>query len=144
MVEGKFEPSVENDPFTMALGRPYHPGRVVGSGGSLLGWNKVMGPEYTKSGRSRASVNSPGELDAKVASIKEQVRNELVGELNAWAKLMNLPTLSFLTSTPVDSCSEPKGQGEGDRHGGDEIRGEDVPPEVKSIGLLKVLKYRVN
>ncbi|XP_021764694.1 uncharacterized protein LOC110729273 [Chenopodium quinoa] len=93
MVEGKFEPSVENDPFTMALGRSYHPGRVVGSGGSLLGWNKVMGPEYTKSGRSQASVNLPGELDSKVASIKEQVRKELVGELNAWAKLMNLPAL---------------------------------------------------
>ena len=104
----------------------------------------MMGPKYTKSGKSRASVNSPGELDAKVASIKEQVRNELVGELNAWAKLMNLPTLPFLTRTPVDSCSEPKGQGEGDRNGGDEIRGEDVSPQVKSTGLLKVLKYRVN
>ena len=78
-----------------------------------------------------------------MASIKEQVRNELVGEFNAWAKQTNLPTLSFLASTPVDSYSQPKGQGEGDRHGGDEIRGEDVPPEVKSIGLLKVLKYRI-
>ncbi|XP_021731431.1 FK506-binding protein 3-like [Chenopodium quinoa] len=113
LVEGKFEPSVENDPFAMALGRPYHPGRVVGSGGSLLGWKKVMGQEYTKSGRSQASVNSPGELDAKVASITEQVHNELVGEFNAWEKKMNLPTLSFLTSTLVDSCSQPKGQGEG-------------------------------
>ncbi|XP_021762643.1 uncharacterized protein LOC110727388 [Chenopodium quinoa] len=52
LVEGKLVPSVEKDPFTLALGKPYHPGRVVGAGGSLLGWEKVMGPEYTKSGRS--------------------------------------------------------------------------------------------
>ncbi|XP_021734247.1 nonsense-mediated mRNA decay protein 2-like [Chenopodium quinoa] len=49
LVEGKFEPSVENDPFTMALGRPYHPGRVVGSGGSLLGWQKVPNPTHVDS-----------------------------------------------------------------------------------------------
>ncbi|XP_021756651.1 uncharacterized protein LOC110721770 [Chenopodium quinoa] len=73
MVEGKLVPTVEKNPFTLALGIPYHLGRVVGSGGTLLGWEKVMGPEYTKSGRSRASVNSPLDLDAKVASIKEQV-----------------------------------------------------------------------
>ncbi|XP_021733080.1 uncharacterized protein LOC110699877 [Chenopodium quinoa] len=59
LVEGKLVPTVEKDPFTLAMGKPYHPGRVLGAGGSLLGWEKVMGPEYTKSGRSRESVNSP-------------------------------------------------------------------------------------
>ena len=53
---------------------------------------------------------------------------------------MNLPSLPFPATTPVDSCSYPQGQGEGDRHGGDEIHGEDVLPEVVSI-RLKVLKY---
>lgn len=120
VVEGKLVPTIEKDPFTLALGKPYHPGRVVGMGGTLLGWEKVMGSEYTKMGRSRASVNSPEELDAKVASIKEQVRNELIGEFNAWAKQMNLP-LPFPPTTPVDSSSHPKGQGEDERHGEEEI-----------------------
>ncbi|XP_021764093.1 uncharacterized protein LOC110728751 [Chenopodium quinoa] len=71
VVQGKLVPNVEKDPFTLALGKAYHPGRVVGSGGTLLGWEKVMGSEYTKSGISRSSVNSPDDLDAKVASIKD-------------------------------------------------------------------------
>ncbi|XP_021716895.1 uncharacterized protein LOC110684771 [Chenopodium quinoa] len=47
VVEGKLTPSIENDPFTLALGKPYHPGRVIGAGGKQLGWEKVMGSEYT-------------------------------------------------------------------------------------------------
>ncbi|XP_021721346.1 uncharacterized protein LOC110688894 [Chenopodium quinoa] len=100
-------------------------------GGTLLGWEKVMGSEYTKMGRSRASVNSPEELDAKVASIKEQVRNELIGEFNAWAKQMNLP-LPFPSTTPVDSSSHPKRQGEDERHGEEEIHEVVTPTHADS------------
>ncbi|XP_021743402.1 uncharacterized protein LOC110709489 [Chenopodium quinoa] len=135
LVEGKLVPSVEKDPFTLALGKPYHPGRVVGAGGSLLGWEKVMGPEYTKSGRSRASVNSPHDLVSTVESIKEQVRNELVSEFNAWAKQMNLPSLPFPSNTPVDSCSHPKGQGEDDIHGDNDANEGGTPTHADSREL---------
>ncbi|XP_021762548.1 uncharacterized protein LOC110727290 [Chenopodium quinoa] len=135
LVEGKLVPSVEKDPFTLALGKPYHPGRVVGAGGSLLGWEKVMGPEYTKSGRSRASVNSPHDLVSTVESIKEQVRNELVSEFNAWAKQMNLPSLPFPSNTPVDSYSHPKGQGEDDIHGDDDANEGGTPTHADSREL---------
>jgi hypothetical protein len=122
LVEGKLVPTVEKDPFTLAMGKPYHPGRVLGAGGSLLGWEKVMGPEYTKSGRSRASVNSPQNFDATVASIKEQVRNEMREEFNAWAKQMNLPTLPFSSTTPADSSSHPRREGEQEINAREEVR----------------------
>ncbi|XP_021729804.1 uncharacterized protein LOC110696767 [Chenopodium quinoa] len=80
-----------------------------------------MGPEYTKSGRSRASVNSPVNLDATVASIKEQVRNEMREEFNAWEKQMNLPSLPFSSATPVDSSSHPRKQGEDEIHADEEV-----------------------
>ncbi|XP_021724911.1 uncharacterized protein LOC110692221 isoform X2 [Chenopodium quinoa] len=132
LVEDKLVPTVEKDPFTLAMGKPYHPGRVLGAGGSLLGWEKVMGPKYTKSGRSQASVNSPQNFDATVASIKEQVRNEMSEEFNAWAKQMNLPTLPFSSTNPADSSSHPRRQGEQEINAREEI---GTPSHANSRGL---------
>ena len=114
VIEGKLTPSIEHDPFTLALGKPYHPGRVIGFGGKQLGWEKVMGSEYTKSAKSRSSVNSPHRIDEKEKeSIKAEIRAELQEQMqsqfNAILKHMNLPPLPFPSSTPVDSCSHPGG-----------------------------------
>ncbi|XP_021762217.1 uncharacterized protein LOC110726986 [Chenopodium quinoa] len=91
-----------------------------------------MGPEYTKSGRSQASVNSPQNFDATVASIKEQVRNEMREEFNAWAKQMNLPTLPFSSTTPADSSSHPRREGEQEINAREEI---GTPSHANSRGL---------
>ena len=117
VVEGKLTPSIDNDPFTLALGKPYHPGRVIGSGGKQLGWEKVMGPEYTRSGRSRSSVNSPHRMNEKEkesikAEIRKEVQEQLQSQFNAILKHMNLSILSLPSNTQVDSCSHPKGVGD--------------------------------
>ena len=59
MCEGKLTPTRERDPFTLTLGKPYHPGRVVGVGEKRLGIEAVMGREYTKSTKSKPSSSSP-------------------------------------------------------------------------------------
>ena len=58
MVEGKLTPTRDMDPFTLALGKPYHPGRVLGVGGKRLGIEAVMGSEYTKSTKSKPSFST--------------------------------------------------------------------------------------
>ena len=128
LVEGKLVPTVDHDPFTLALKKPYHPGRVVGAGGSLQGWEKVMGPEYSKSAKSRASVNSPVNsnmlLDAtQVSAMLEKVRNEMREEFNEWARNNNMATLPF---SEVSSCNQPRVQAEHEIHADEEVHDQVV------------------
>ena len=106
MVEGKLTPTVENDPFSLALGKPLHPGRVIGAGGHLQGWQKVMGESYTKSGRRHSSVSSQVDMDAKVESIKEDLRKEMQQQFNAILMHMNMPPLS--SNMETNSTSHPQ------------------------------------
>ncbi|XP_021731288.1 uncharacterized protein LOC110698197 [Chenopodium quinoa] len=48
---------------------------------------------------------------------------------------MNLPSLSFPSTTPVDSCSHPKGQGEDEIHGDDDIHEGGTPRHANSREL---------
>lgn len=107
MVEGKLTASIENDPFTLAMGKPLHPGRVIGSGGHLQGWQKVMGEGYTKSGRRRSRVSSEVDMDAKVEAIREELRNEMQEQFNAILRQMNMAQIPITamagaTSHPLE------------------------------------------
>ena len=70
MCEGKLTPTRERDPFTLALGKPYHPRRVVGVEGKRLGIEAVMGPHYTKSTKSKPSSYSPQVTESHILEIR--------------------------------------------------------------------------
>ena len=71
MVEGKLTPTREKDPFTLALGKTYHPRRVIGVGGKRLGIEAVMGSEYTKSTKSKpSSATSPQFKDTRKMQLR--------------------------------------------------------------------------
>ena len=108
MFEGKLSPTCERDPFTLALGKPYHPGRVVRVGGKRLGIEAVMGREYTKSTKSKPSSSSPQVTDSQKQEIKEELRQEFQEQFNALLKQLNLPNLELPLQTLGDSCSRPQ------------------------------------
>lgn len=109
MLEGKLTPTPDNDPFTLAFQKPYHPGRVVGAGGTRLGLEAVMGSDYTRtrSCKSQPSVNTPQCTDSTKEAIKEELRQEMQEQFNAILKHLNLAPMPIPIHTPGDSCSRP-------------------------------------
>ena len=103
MCEGKLTPTRENDPFTLALGKPYHPGRVVRVRGKRMGIEAVMGREYTKSTKRKPSSSSQQISDSQKMELKEELREELRQEyrqefqqqFSALLKQLNIPNLEL-------------------------------------------------
>ncbi|CAA0829983.1 Unknown protein [Striga hermonthica] len=99
--QGNFKPSGRNDILAEAIGKPEHPGRVRGV-------RKCVGIKafFGRSNRSSAGAGmvSRQELDVIISQVKEEVAEQVKGELMKMMQLGSQPGISL--SSPVIVSTE--------------------------------------